>query len=162
MLISRQRPLVTREPCHSSIHALPARGCAHDQPRGEENAHRRTVVFLLDDVQGQAGDAFTEAGSILIQAGKRDPKEIVIVDVSAADHGDILGHIQSGFENGAESTHGQWVVAAEYAVGPWIQLQKVLHGPVTASVRLVVSASMFGDIAWRKAQTMFRKCRGVA
>src|SRR5271157_2963635 len=137
MLISRQRSLTTREPYHSSIHALSACRGAHDQPRGEENAHRRTAVFLLDDVQSQAGDAFTEAGSILIKAGKRDAKEIVIVYVSAAGHGDIPGHIQSGFENGAESTHGQWVVAAEYAVRPWMQLQKLFHGTVAASVRRV-------------------------
>ena len=84
------------------------------------------------------------------------------MDVSAADHGDIFGYIHSGLENGAESTHGQWVVAAKHAVGPGIQLQKLLHGTVATFVSRVVATSMLDDIALWKTQTMFRECRSVA
>jgi hypothetical protein len=136
-------------------------GGAHHQADGEENARRRNTVFLLDDIQGQAGDVLTEAGSILIETGERNAKKVVIVDVSAADHGDVPGYFQSGLENGAESPHSQWVVAAKHAVRPGIQLQKLLHGTVAASISRVIAASMLDDVTIGKTQTMFRECRQV-
>src|SRR5277367_1112361 len=49
------------------------------------------------------------------------------MQVATSDDSDILRHTETGFEDGVESAHGEWIVITENSVRSWIASQQEAH-----------------------------------
>jgi hypothetical protein len=64
-----------------------------------------------------------------------------MVDIAAADNGDVFWNPQASLQGGLERPHGNRVVVTENSVGKGLQFQQSYHGIVTADVSGIISRS---------------------
>jgi hypothetical protein len=67
----------------------------------------------------------------VIDGTEGDAEVAVVANVAAADDGDVAGNTESGFDHGFDGADGERVVVAEDCVGARVELEELLHGPVS-------------------------------
>jgi len=112
---------------------------------------------LLDDAQGQLGCAGSQTIAVLVDAGEWYFQQVIIVHVSATDHGDIFGDLQTSIQYCSEGAHGDGIVIAKHSVRPGLELQQFLHAVVAGGVAGIVAVAIFHDVLRWQAQTTLGK-----
>src|SRR5213080_3431551 len=58
------------------------------------------------------------------------------MNISRANHGDVIGYVKPGFENRFHGPNRNRIVVTKYSIGNWTQLQEPAHSLIPAVIRV--------------------------
>src|SRR5436305_12972115 len=58
------------------------------------------------------------------------------MNISRANHGDVIGYVKPGFENRFHGPNRNRIVVTKYSIGNWTQLQEPAHSLIAAVIRV--------------------------
>ncbi len=122
----------------NALDRLSLRGGPNHQCRFKDDGSSARHLFGLDQAEHKLGSALANHLAVLIDARQRNPKTVIIGQISAADESNIFRNPEACFEDGAHGSDRKWIVEAENAVGPLVSFQEEAHGLRTLTGSFVI------------------------
>src|ERR1700722_11252669 len=109
---------------------------ALDKCRWNQYFFRLNRPFGRDARQQEFSRESSNTARALINCGERDRQHVRVMNIAGADHTNIIGQSETGFQNRLHRANGDGVVVTEHRVGPGTQLQKIQHALVSALISM--------------------------
>lgn len=107
-----------------------------------------------DDFEDQFGDPGADLVAALVNAGERDADGVVVVQIAAADDGDLIGDTSAELGGRGLYADGDDVVEAEDAVGAMRQVPELGEGGCAVTCAIDVGAACGDEVLGREGAAM--------